>query len=69
VNENLPVRVIYNENEAITEAYQTAKEGTLVTIMCDVVAGAIDKIKSLKAKEDEEHKSGKLTELASINYN
>ena len=69
VNRELKVRVIPNENEAIEEAYRTAKEGSLVTIMCDVVAGAIDKIKSLKEKEDEENKTGKLTELPSINSN
>jgi hypothetical protein len=27
--------------------------GALYTIMCDVVAGALDKIKALKAREDQ----------------
>jgi cyanophycin synthetase len=69
VNDQLPVRVIPNENEAITEAYKTAKEGSLVTIMCDVVAGALEKIKSLKAHEEAAYETGKLTELPSINSN
>ena len=35
-------------------AYDNAKPGSLITIMCDVVAEAIDLIKSLKEKEDAE---------------
>jgi len=33
-------------------AYNTAKPGSLITIMCDVVAEALDLIKGLKEKED-----------------
>jgi cyanophycin synthetase len=69
VNDKIPVRIIPSENEAITEAYKTAKEGSLVTVMCDVVAGALEKIKSLKAQEEEGYTTGKLTELPSINSN
>ncbi|MFC4262122.1 cyanophycin synthetase [Ferruginibacter yonginensis] len=51
---NIPVTVILNEKEAIMHAYNTAKPGSLITIMCDVVAEALDLIKSLKEKEDSE---------------
>ncbi len=58
INENktkeIPVTIIYNEKEAIMHAYNTAKPGSLITIMCDVVAEALDLIKSLKEKEDSE---------------
>jgi cyanophycin synthetase len=50
----IPVTIIYNEKEAIMHAYNTAKPGSLITIMCDVVAEALDLIKSLKEKEDSE---------------
>ncbi|MEO5967435.1 MAG: cyanophycin synthetase [Ferruginibacter sp.] len=49
---NIPVTVIYNEREAILHAYNTVKPGSLITISCDVVAEALDLIKSLKEKED-----------------
>ena len=48
VKPDIPIKVIINENEAIDYAYRHAPEGSLVTIMCDVVAGALDKLKSLK---------------------
>ncbi|MEO6404041.1 MAG: cyanophycin synthetase [Ferruginibacter sp.] len=58
INENkdkdIPITIIYNEKEAIMHAYNTAKPGSLITIMCDVVAEALDLIKTLKEKEDEE---------------
>ena len=50
----IPVTVILNEKAAIMHAYNTAKPGSLITIMCDVVAEAIDLIRSLKEKEDAE---------------
>jgi cyanophycin synthetase len=50
----MPVTIIYNEKEAIMHAYNTAKPGSLITIMCDVVAEALDLIKGLKEKEDSE---------------
>lgn len=49
---DIPMTIIYNEKEAIMHAYNTAKPGSLVTIMCDVVAEALDLIKDLKEKED-----------------
>jgi cyanophycin synthetase len=51
---DIPITIIYNEKEAIMHAYHTAKPGSLVTIMCDVVAEALDLIKGLKEKEDAE---------------
>lgn len=48
----IPLTIIYNEKEAIMHAYKTAKAGSLITIMCDVVAEALDLIKDLKEKED-----------------
>ncbi|MFZ1784260.1 MAG: cyanophycin synthetase [Ferruginibacter sp.] len=50
----IPITIIYNEKEAIMHAYNTAKPGSLITIMCDVVAEALDLIKGLKEKEDME---------------
>lgn len=50
----IPVTIIYNEKEAIMHAYNTVKPGSLITIMCDVVAEALDLIKGLKEQEDKE---------------
>ncbi len=52
VNPNIPTTIIANENQALEHIYANPKEGALYTIMCDVVAGAIDKIKELKERED-----------------
>jgi cyanophycin synthetase len=54
VNGSLPVVVIPNENEALEYAYTHTRPGALVTIMCDVVAGALDKIRQLKEREERE---------------
>ncbi|HEY0730873.1 MAG TPA: hypothetical protein VGD33_00525, partial [Chitinophagaceae bacterium] len=56
VNPSLPYKIIPHENEAIDYAYENCPKDGLVTIMCDVVAGALDKISSLKQKEDAESK-------------
>ena len=56
VNPGLPYKVIPHENEAIDYAYEHCPKDGLVTIMCDVVAGALDKISSLKEKEEAEMK-------------
>jgi cyanophycin synthetase len=48
----IPLTIIYNEKEAIMHAYNTAKPGSLVTIMCDVVSEALDLIKNMKDEED-----------------
>jgi cyanophycin synthetase len=52
VNPNVPTLVIANENEALEHIYANPQHGALYTIMCDVVAGALDKIKELKDRED-----------------
>lgn len=51
VNPKTPTMVIVNENEALEYIYSHPQEGALYTIMCDVVAGALDKIKELKERE------------------
>jgi cyanophycin synthetase len=52
VNPNIPTLVIANENEALEHIYNNPQSGALYTIMCDVVAGALDKIKELKEREE-----------------
>lgn len=49
---DIPIEIIYNEKEAIMHAYNNAKPGSLITIMCDVVTEALDLIKALKENED-----------------
>ena len=44
--------IIANEDKALEYAYHHAPAGSLVTIMCDVVARALDKIRELKERED-----------------
>lgn len=61
VNPGIPTMVIANENEALEYIYANPKQGALYTIMCDVVAGALDKIRELKERED----SGVKTQVAS----
>ena len=48
----IPIKIIINEKEAIMYAYDNAKPGSLITIMCDVVVEALDMIKALKEAED-----------------
>jgi cyanophycin synthetase len=52
VKPHIPTVVIPDEDEALDYAYANTKPGSLVTIMCDVVARALDKIRELKEKED-----------------
>jgi cyanophycin synthetase len=54
VNGSIPIIKIANENEALDYIYANSKPGALYTIMCDVVAGALDKIRELKEREDRE---------------
>lgn len=51
VNPNIPTMTIADENEALEYIYANPKPGALYTIMCDVVAGALDKISELKERE------------------
>jgi cyanophycin synthetase len=57
VNPNIPVNIIPSEDEALNHAYQHSVHGALVTVMCDSVAGTIEKIKNLKAREEEQTKT------------
>lgn len=54
VNPSIPIIVIPDENEALEYVYANQKAGALYTIMCDVVAGALDKIRELKEREEKE---------------
>ena len=51
INPGMPVKVIANENEALEYIYANAVPGALYTVMCDVVSGAMDKLKELKERE------------------
>ncbi len=51
VNKEISITKIANENLALEYVYAHHKPGALYTIMCDVVAGALDKIKELKDRE------------------
>jgi cyanophycin synthetase len=52
VNPNLPVLTIPDENKALEYIYANPQQGALYTVMCDVVAGALDKLRELKERED-----------------
>lgn len=52
VNPAIPTLIIPNEDEALEYIYDNARHGALYTIMCDVVARALDKIKELKEREE-----------------
>lgn len=52
VNANVPVMVIANEDQALEHIYANHQQGALYTIMCDVVTGALAKIKELKEREN-----------------
>ena len=52
VNKKVPTKTIANENEALEYIFANPQQGALYTIMCDVVAGALDKIKELKNREE-----------------
>jgi cyanophycin synthetase len=52
VRPEIKVTIIPNEDQALEFIYNQPIAGALYTIMCDVVAGAINKIQQLKARED-----------------
>ena len=54
INPGIPVMIIPDENEALEYIYTNHKAGALYTIMCDVVAGALDKLRELKLREGRE---------------
>jgi len=49
---DIPVKIIHDEKEAILYAYNTAKPGSLITIMCDNVLQSLEMIKGLKEAEN-----------------
>jgi cyanophycin synthetase len=61
INPAIPVMTIPNEDQALDYIYENPKHGALYTIMCDVVARALDKIRELKEREEKE---GKLITLS-----
>jgi cyanophycin synthetase len=56
VNPDIPVMTIPNEDQALDYIYENHRPGALYTIMCDVVARALDKIRELKEREEREEK-------------
>ena len=56
VNPDIPLMIIPNEDQALDYIYENPKQGALYTIMCDVVARALDKIRELKEREEKEEK-------------
>ena len=52
INPSIPTIIIPNEDQALEYIYANHHPGALYTIMCDVVAGALDKIRQLKERED-----------------
>ena len=53
-NASSPTMTIADENQALEYIYENYQTGALYVIMCDVVAGALDKIKELKTREEKE---------------
>ncbi len=49
---DIPITIIYDEKEAIKYACDTAKPGSLITVMCDSVLESLEMIKGLKEAED-----------------
>jgi cyanophycin synthetase len=54
VNSSIPIMIIPDENEALEYIYANPRQGALYTIMCDVVPGALQKIRELKEREEKE---------------
>ncbi len=51
-NAETPTMVIENEEEALDYIYDNPQHGALYVVMCDVVTGALTKIKELKIKDE-----------------
>jgi cyanophycin synthetase len=60
-NIDVPTKIILNENEALEYIYAHPEQGALYIIMCDVVAGALDKIRELKEREEKQGASASQT--------
>ena len=51
-NASRPTMVIENEEEALEYIYNNPEHGALYVVMCDVVTGALTKIKELKERDE-----------------
>ena len=51
-NASIPTMVIENEEEALEYIYNNPEHGALYVVMCDVVTGALTKIKELKERDE-----------------
>ena len=60
------ITIIPDERTAIDHAYSQAPPNSLVFVMCDEVAGALEKINKLKESEEKGTDTGKLTDLHTI---
>jgi cyanophycin synthetase len=49
---DIPITILPTEREAILYAYENAKPGSFITIMCDVVPDALAFVKSLRDEEN-----------------
>jgi len=49
---DIPVKIIHIEKDAIMYAYDNARPGSIITIMCDVIPDALEFIAKLKDDED-----------------
>ena len=54
IDPNKPLKIIKKENEAIQEAVENAKDGSLIVISSDVVPDALNMVMKLKEKESKE---------------
>ncbi len=54
INPNIPTTTIADENEALEHIFANPVPGALYTIMCDVVPGALAKIRELKEREEKQ---------------
>jgi cyanophycin synthetase len=52
VNDQLPTMIIPDEDKALEYVYANPQQGALYVVMCDVVTGALAKIKELKDREN-----------------
>jgi cyanophycin synthetase len=51
---DIPINIVGKEKDAIQFAFKNAIPGSLITMMCDHVADALDYVKSLKEQEDKD---------------
>ncbi len=49
---DIPINIILKESEAIRYAYEHAKPGSIITVMCDKVEDSVELVKNLKEEKD-----------------